>query len=169
MKYSDKKVISFFPKGLRRFASAVAVLVLFMFVGTVTAYALGYNPIHELNIPPPLWYLFHKVVYYFYQAKICNLYIFFQCNLYSLYKSQLFSIAGIANAAITSSEYISDCYAKVATYPGGRVTVSFDITATSTMDISFITVFEQKNCTSQTNICKVQLWFYLHFKSSATI
>lgn len=44
-KYSDKKVISFFPKGLRRFASAVAVLVLFMFVGTVTAYALGYNPI----------------------------------------------------------------------------------------------------------------------------
>ncbi len=46
-----------------------------------------------------------------------------------------FSIAGIANAAITSSEYISDCYAKVATYPGGRVTVSFDITATSTMDI----------------------------------
>ena len=46
-----------------------------------------------------------------------------------------FSIAAIANAAITSSEYISDCYAKVATYPGGRVTVSFDITATSTMDI----------------------------------
>ena len=30
-KDSDKKVISFFPKGLRRLASAVAVLVLFMF------------------------------------------------------------------------------------------------------------------------------------------
>ena len=48
-KYSDKKVISFFPKGLRRFASAVAVLVLFMFVGTVTAYALGYNPIRYIG------------------------------------------------------------------------------------------------------------------------
>lgn len=46
-----------------------------------------------------------------------------------------FSMVAIANAAITASEYISDCYAKVATYPGGRVTVSFDITATSTMDI----------------------------------
>ena len=46
-----------------------------------------------------------------------------------------FSIAGIANAAITSSEYISDCYAQIATYSGGRVTVSFSITATSTMDI----------------------------------
>lgn len=48
-KDSDKKVISFFPKGLRRFASAVAVLVLFMFVGTVTAYALGYNPIRYIG------------------------------------------------------------------------------------------------------------------------
>lgn len=46
-----------------------------------------------------------------------------------------FSIATIANAAITSSEYISDCYAQIATYSGGRVTVSFSITATSTMDI----------------------------------
>lgn len=46
-----------------------------------------------------------------------------------------FSIAAIANAAITSSEYISDCYAQIATYSGGRVTVSFSITATSTMDI----------------------------------
>lgn len=46
-----------------------------------------------------------------------------------------FSIAAIANAAITASEYISDCYAQIATYSGGRVTVSFSITATSTMDI----------------------------------
>ncbi len=42
---SEKNIISFVQKGWRRFASAVAVFVLFMFVGTVTAYALGYNPI----------------------------------------------------------------------------------------------------------------------------
>lgn len=46
-----------------------------------------------------------------------------------------FSMAAIANASIRSSEYISDCYAEIATYSGGRVTVSFDITATSTMDV----------------------------------
>lgn len=46
-----------------------------------------------------------------------------------------FSITTIANAAITSSEYISNCYAQIATYPGGRVTVSFDIRATDTMDV----------------------------------
>lgn len=48
-KYSDKKVISFFPKGLRRFAGAAAVLVLFMIAGTVTAYALGYDPIRYIG------------------------------------------------------------------------------------------------------------------------
>lgn len=42
---SEKKVLAFVQKSWRRFASAVAVLVLFMCVGTVTAYALGYNPI----------------------------------------------------------------------------------------------------------------------------
>ena len=31
------------------FASAAAVLVLFMFVGTVTAYALGYNPVQYIG------------------------------------------------------------------------------------------------------------------------
>ena len=46
-----------------------------------------------------------------------------------------FSITTIANAAITSSEYISNCYAQIATYSGGRVTVSFDIRATDTMDV----------------------------------
>lgn len=46
-----------------------------------------------------------------------------------------FSFAAVANAAITASEYISSYYADIATYPGGRVTVSFDITATRTMDV----------------------------------
>lgn len=46
-----------------------------------------------------------------------------------------FSIATIANASITSSEYISDWYAQIATYSGGRVTVSFDIRATGTMNV----------------------------------
>lgn len=44
-KDSKRKVVFFIQKSWRRFASAAAVLVLFMFVGTVTAYALGYNPI----------------------------------------------------------------------------------------------------------------------------
>lgn len=47
-KGSDKKVISYVQKGWRRFASAVAVLVLFMSIGTATAYALGYDPIAAL-------------------------------------------------------------------------------------------------------------------------
>ena len=46
-----------------------------------------------------------------------------------------FSMAAVANASVRSSEYISDCYAEIATYSGGRVTVSFDITATRTMDV----------------------------------
>lgn len=46
-----------------------------------------------------------------------------------------FSITAITNAAITSSEYISNCYAQIATYSGGRVTVSFNIRATGTMDV----------------------------------
>ncbi len=41
---NDKKVLPFYKKAWRKFASVAAVLVLFMFVGTVTAYALGYNP-----------------------------------------------------------------------------------------------------------------------------
>lgn len=46
-----------------------------------------------------------------------------------------FCITAVANAAVKSSEYIFDCYAKIATYSGGRVTVSFDIQATGTMDV----------------------------------
>lgn len=37
-------------KHWRRFASAAAVLVIFMFSGTLTAYALGYNPIAAIGI-----------------------------------------------------------------------------------------------------------------------
>ena len=41
-----QKKISHFGRGLwRRFASAAAIVVLLLFSGTVTAYALGYNPI----------------------------------------------------------------------------------------------------------------------------
>lgn len=47
----------------------------------------------------------------------------------------LFSIPAITNAAVTASEYIYDCYAQVATYANGRVTVSFNIRATGTMDV----------------------------------
>ena len=46
-----------------------------------------------------------------------------------------FSMTVIANAYVRSSEYISDCYAKIATYSGGRVTVSFNISGTDTMDV----------------------------------
>lgn len=46
---SEKKVISFLQKSWRRFASAVAVLVLFMCVGAATAYALGYDPIRYIG------------------------------------------------------------------------------------------------------------------------
>ena len=48
-KDSEKKVISFLQKSWRRFAGAVAVLVLFMVAGTVTAYALGYDPIRYIG------------------------------------------------------------------------------------------------------------------------
>lgn len=41
---ADNKVSPFYKKAWRKFASAAAVLVLFAFGGTVTAYALGYNP-----------------------------------------------------------------------------------------------------------------------------
>lgn len=46
-KDSENKVMSFVQKSWRRFASAVAVLVLLGFGGTVTAYALGYEPIRN--------------------------------------------------------------------------------------------------------------------------
>lgn len=46
----EKVVLVPFHKRLwRGFASAVAVLVLFMFAGTVTAYALGYNPVQYIG------------------------------------------------------------------------------------------------------------------------
>lgn len=48
-KDSEKKVISFLQRSWRRFAGAVAVLVLFMIAGTVTAYALGYDPIRYIG------------------------------------------------------------------------------------------------------------------------
>lgn len=48
-KDSKRKVVFFIQKSWRRFASAAAVLVLFMFVGTVTAYALGYDPIRYIG------------------------------------------------------------------------------------------------------------------------
>lgn len=46
-----------------------------------------------------------------------------------------FSMAAIANASIYASEYISNCFARTAVYDNGRVTVSFYITATRTMDV----------------------------------
>ena len=42
---SQGKVLSFVKKSWRIFSSAVAVLVLFLSIGTATAYALGYNPL----------------------------------------------------------------------------------------------------------------------------
>ena len=42
-------LVPFHKRLWRGFASAAAVLVLFMFVGTVTAYALGYNPVQYIG------------------------------------------------------------------------------------------------------------------------
>ena len=42
-------LVPFHKRLWRSFASAAAVLVLFMFVGTVTAYALGYNPVQYIG------------------------------------------------------------------------------------------------------------------------
>ena len=42
-------LVPFHKRLWRGFASAAAVLVLFMFVGTVTAYALGYNPVQFIG------------------------------------------------------------------------------------------------------------------------
>ena len=42
-------LVPFHKRLWRGFASAAAVLVLFLFVGTVTAYALGYNPVQFIG------------------------------------------------------------------------------------------------------------------------
>lgn len=42
-------LVPFHKRLWRRFASFAAVLVLFLFVGTVTAYALGYNPVQYIG------------------------------------------------------------------------------------------------------------------------
>ena len=42
-------LVPFHKRLWRRFASFAAVLVLFLFVGTVTAYALGYNPVQFIG------------------------------------------------------------------------------------------------------------------------
>lgn len=42
-------LVPFHKRLWRGFASAAAVLVLFLFVGTVTAYALGYNPVQYIG------------------------------------------------------------------------------------------------------------------------
>lgn len=47
----------------------------------------------------------------------------------------IFSMSAVANAAIFSSEYISDVYAYTSVNSNGRVNVSFDIRATGTMDV----------------------------------
>lgn len=46
---NKKIVLHKLEKYWRRFASFAAVLVLFLFVGTVTAYALGYNPVQYIG------------------------------------------------------------------------------------------------------------------------
>jgi len=48
---SDNNVLPFYKKAWRRFASVAAVFVLFTFGGTITAFALGYNPFPVR----PLW------------------------------------------------------------------------------------------------------------------
>ena len=47
----------------------------------------------------------------------------------------IFSMTAVANAALFSSEYISNCYAATKVSSNGRVTVSFDINATDQMDV----------------------------------
>ena len=47
----------------------------------------------------------------------------------------IFSMSTVANASLFSSEYISDVYAYTGVNSNGRVTVSFDIRATGTMNV----------------------------------
>lgn len=47
----------------------------------------------------------------------------------------IFSMSAVANASLFSSEYISDVYAYTGVNSNGRVTVSFDIRATGTMNV----------------------------------
>ncbi len=46
-----------------------------------------------------------------------------------------FSMAAVTNASVKSSEYIYDCYAQIATYSGGRVNISFNISGTDQVNI----------------------------------
>lgn len=47
----------------------------------------------------------------------------------------IFSMTAVANAALFSSEYISNCYAAAEVSSNGRVTVSYDIRATGVMNV----------------------------------
>ena len=47
----------------------------------------------------------------------------------------IFSMSAVANAAFLASEYINNCYAAAEVNSNGRVTVSFNIRATGTMNV----------------------------------